>query len=347
MALPEQIRRQLEQVEEITKTAYPAASETSSTETAPTSEGTQTPPVEATQVQPVTQAQNAGQSVSNVIPIESAPAPSDNWELKYRTLQGKYDAEIPRMQQQLRELAAQNVSYQQLLSNLNSSNQQAPVQGTQPVQKLTTDKDVTDYGADTIDLIRRVTREELSPIIARLEGQLSHFGSQMTNQVQQVQSRQILTAEQTFFMQLGQAVPDWRTVNADPRFRAWLAEVDNLTGITRQTYLDDARQNLDVNRVANIFSKWRSEAGSAPASQPAPKVNPASELERQIAPGKSRTDGAPPTNPNANKRTWTRDEISKYYDEVRRGVYNTRKQERDQIERDIFEAQRDGRIVAK
>lgn len=334
MALPEQIRRQLEQVEALTNTAQPTG-EASTVDTTPAN------PAEVTQVQPVTQAHNAEQPVSNVIPIENASAPSEDWQQKYRTLQGKYDSEVPRLTQQLRELSAQTTSLQQLLANLNAPS--TPQQG-QPTQKLVTDKDVTEYGMDTIDLVRRVTREELAPLIARFEQQLSHVSTRMGDQVQQVSTRQHLTAEQTFFMQLGQTVPNWRETNANPQFRAWLAEVDPLTGINRQTYLDDARQHLDVSRVASIFAKWRSEAGGAPASQPA-RVNPASELETQISPGRSRAEATPVTATTQTKRQWTRDDVSKFYNDVRRGIYDTRKPERDQIERDIFEAQRDKRLV--
>jgi len=62
-----------------------------------------------------------------------------------------------------------------------------------------------------------------------------------------------------------------------------------------------------------------------------------------VAPGRSRNTGAPS---NSNARTYSPVDIQKFFNDVRSGKYKGREQERDRIERDIFAAQRDGRIVA-
>jgi hypothetical protein len=271
----------------------------------------------------------------------------DDWEAKYRTLQGKYDAEVPRLHQDVRQLNAQLGSMQQLLASLNSQpNVQAQSHPQQPAQpsapKLVSDKDIQDYGADTIDLVRRVVREEVAPVLGQVREQLNQFGARFNTQVQNVAARQNLTADEMFFARLDQMLPDWKVVNGDTKFHAWLSEIDPMTGIARQVYLDDARRSLDVMRVINIFNQYKS---ATPRSEPAstPKPNPASELEKQIAPGRSRSDAAPVTS-TAQKRSYTPAEISQFYDDVLRGKYKTRKQEMEQIERDIFAAQRENRI---
>lgn len=43
-------------------------------------------------------------------------------------------------------------------------------------------------------------------------------------------------------------------------------------------------------------------------------------------------------------KVYTRVDVAKFFDDVRKGVYKGREQERDRIERDIFAAQREGRI---
>jgi hypothetical protein len=66
-------------------------------------------------------------------------------------------------------------------------------------------------------------------------------------------------------------------------------------------------------------------------------------LERQIAPGRSRGTGSAAAGQTA--KTYTPEDIKKFFNDVRSGKYRGRETERDRIERDIFAAQRDGRIM--
>jgi hypothetical protein len=66
-------------------------------------------------------------------------------------------------------------------------------------------------------------------------------------------------------------------------------------------------------------------------------------LERQVSPGKPRS-GSTPTGSSA--KVYSPDDIKKFFEDVRKGKYKGREAERDRLERDIFAAQRDNRIVA-
>jgi hypothetical protein len=68
----------------------------------------------------------------------------------------------------------------------------------------------------------------------------------------------------------------------------------------------------------------------------------ASELERQVAPGKGRSTGNPT---GTNAKTYSPDDIKNFFNDVRQGKYKGREAERDRIERDIFAAQRENRIT--
>ena len=72
------------------------------------------------------------------------------------------------------------------------------------------------------------------------------------------------------------------------------------------------------------------------------RTAPASELERQVSPGRKRSSG---TLPSAEAKTYTHQDIAKFFDEVRRGLYHGKEEERNGIESDIFAAQREGRII--
>lgn len=337
MAIPEQIRKQTEAVQEL----YKQLNGDDNTGADSAADGTVT-------------SEGAPPADENSVPDVAAPAPateqksgaetqSEDFTQKYKTLQGMYNAEVPRLHQQNKEMAQRLQQMEQLLASL--STQPAPTAATQPVaDKFVTDKDVEEYG-DSIDMMRKVSREEISQVnqrVQRIEQLLQQMQTNVVPQVQNIAHRQQVSAEQQFWAELGASVPNFREVNSNEQFQAWLLESDPLTGITRQTYLDDAQRTMDARRVSNIFRTWLEISGQASVAQPTGRAN--AELEKQVAPGRSRGTGTPAA--ASKSKTYSPQDIQKFFNDVRAGKYKGREQERDRIERDIFAAQRENRIVA-
>lgn len=341
MALPEQIRKQAEAVQELYKQL---GGEPEQGQEADASETTETEGAAAPAAdEPV--ANTHAPSPAPEQPTGGDKAPED-LQQKYRTLQGMYNAEVPRLHAQNRELGGRIQQLEQLLATMSSA---APAQGAAhapaaaQAQKLVSDKDVEEYG-DSIEVMRRVSREEVSPVMQRLtkiEQLLQQVQTNVVPQVQAVAQRQAQTAQQQFWSDLTTEVPNWREVNDTQAFQDWLLEVDPLTGISRQTYLEDAQRALDARRVSAFFRTWLKSTGQAPVAQSAGPTPATSELEKQVAPGRSRSAGAPQTNTG---KVYSPDDIRKFFNDVRSGRYKGREQERDRIERDIFAAQRENRI---
>lgn len=331
MALPEQLQKQAE--------AIAKHYETQNAEAATTEK----PEILAGQMEvSAEQADRAKEIAAESTPNEQGrpdPKVEETFEKRYKTLQGMYNADTTRLRAENQQLNGRVTQLEQLLSTLSA--QPAPRQ--EPAAKLITDKDVEEYG-DSIDVMRRVAAEALSDRdsrIAELEHMVRQMQTSVLPRVEQVAHKQAVSAEQLFWTELSAAVPDWRDTNANPDFQSWLLEVDPLTGVSRQTYLEDAQRNLDARRVANFFSAWQNTGGQSVA-QPSRNAA-ASELDKQVAPGRGRSSGAPAGN---NAKTYTPDDIKKFFDDVRKGVYRGREAERDRIERDIFAAQQENRIVA-
>lgn len=331
MTIPEQVRRQSEAVAKLYEELN--ADESAGTTDATTGE-------EGVQSE---QADSGTQAAPESAPNEqrrSDTASGDTTEQRYRTLQGMYNADTARLRAENQQLANRITHFEQLLSSLSAA--PAVSHSAATVEKLVTDKDLEEYG-DSIDVMRRVTKEETAAAlrrVAELEQMVRQMQANVLPRVEQVVQRQAVTAEQAFWSELSAIVPNWRDVNADNTFHAWLLEVDPLTGLTRQSYLDDAQRSLDARRVATFFSMWQDLNGQSVAQSPR---SAASQLEKQVAPGRSR--GSSPSASNQPK-TYSPKDIAKFFADVRKGVYQGREAERDRIERDIFAAQRENRIVA-
>jgi hypothetical protein len=101
----------------------------------------------------------------------------------------------------------------------------------------------------------------------------------------------------------------------------------------------------DANRVLHFFKAYLSdEAATAPASiQPTPKGKVP--LEELAAPGRAKAPAASATPGEKEKPTITRAQISQFYLNVQKGVYKGNAAEKDRLEKMIFEAEQEGRVV--
>ena len=330
MAIPEQIRKQSEAITKL----YEDLNQTDEPQAQAEDEGTQQAEADGA----------AGGATEPTSAEQGRPGTTKDDQTadqRYRTLQGMYNADTARLRAENNQLSQRVSQMEQLLASLSA----APAQASQQtaLQKLITDKDVEEYG-DSIDVMRRAAREEVLASraeIAELRQALAQLQTNVVPKVESVVQRQALTAEQMFWSELSAEVPDWREINADQGFHSWLLEVDPLSGMTRQTFLDGAQSQLDARRVAGFFRTWQSlNSGSVAQS---PRNAAASQLEKQIAPGRGRTSAS--TTTANDTKAYTRAEVAKFFDDVRKGVYKGREQERDRIERDIFAAQGEGRIT--
>jgi len=328
MALPQQIKRQTEAVEKL----YAELN------TAPAEDAADTPVEEAAVAEATPDGDDAApapQPTEQVVDTDD----EETFEKKFRTLQGKYTAEVPRLHAERRELTNRVQQLEQLIASMNAE----PAKQQTPAQKLLTEQDMEDYG-DSIDVMRKVFREEMASKdseIDELRSLVRQLQGTVVPQVHQLSQSHAVSNEQRFWSDLQASVPDWQDINADQDFQTWLLETDPLTGIPRQTYLDDAQRHFDARRVANFFSAWKGMTGASNA-RTTPAAQASSELERQITPGKGRSGG---TKTQGEPKSYTNDDIRKFFSDVQKGRYKGKEAERDRIERDIFAAQREGRIV--
>lgn len=339
MAIPEQVRKQSEAVQELYKQLNAEAGTSGDAETGQEGDdaGNDNPPADESvndgAAQAPTDEHTGGAS-------EKEDENSETYAQRWRSLQGSYNATV----RQKSELEQRVQQMEQLLASLSAqkSTAPAPVQEQTQPQQLISQQEVDEYG-ESIDVMRKVSREELIPVaqrLAQIEGLLQQMQANVVPQVQAVAQRQQVTAEQQFWSDLTAYVPNWREVNDNDGFQTWLLETDPLTGVARQTYLEEAQRSLDAHRVSAFFRTWLESTGQASVAQSTPA--PSNELAKQVAPGRSRGSGAPAS---SQPKTYSPEDIKKFFNDVRTGKYKGREQERDRIERDIFAAQREGRIV--
>lgn len=262
-------------------------------------------------------------------PKPQPEVPEETWQAKFFTLKGKYDAEVPRLHAQLREL---NTQVQQLVQEA-ATRAAAPAPTPEPAKSLITEQDKEAFGSDLLDLIDRATEAKVSEFRGR-ESKLQQEIAELKGQLGRVDETVGSSSKELFLERLAKQVPDWEAMNTDQGFLGWLAQVDPVYGLARQAALNSAYEALDANRTAAIFKQYK--ALTAPATQPT-KPN----LQSQVAPTRSRTSPAP-ANSAGDKRIFTQGEIAQFYDQWRRGFID--EAEAVRIEQEIAAATTEGRI---
>ena len=113
-----------------------------------------------------------------------------------------------------------------------------------------TQRDVDNYGHDTIRMAKRAATDALSPAVRTLAQQ----NREIQQQLQKLQARDIYAA-------LDQAQPDWREINKSPDFWDWLRLPGELSGVEKQRMLNDAFSVGDTGRVLAFFRGYLTDRG--------------------------------------------------------------------------------------
>lgn len=235
-------------------------------------------------------------------PVEPTPTPTEpvvaeeKWEQKYKTLKGMYDAEVPRLHADLRDLKAQ-------VDSLRKASETKPVEPAKPVAatKLVTDADVEAFGQDLIEVQRKVARE----VASEFRGELDAMRAENEKLREQLTSTGTQVSEASFEQRLYRMVPDFEAVNADPKWIAWLNEVDPLIRAPRSSVAQQAFNRGDAEGVAHYVAMFKQTI--APVEQKADKTE---ELERQLQPNRGATS-APTASPKG--KVYTNADIEKMF----------------------------------
>lgn len=276
-------------------------------------------------------------------PEPPPPAPAENWEQKYRSLQGKYDAEVPSLQAQIRTLTGQVA---ELTAKVQTPPKPAdpPPAAPEPPPKLVTDKDVENFGPDVIDLIARKAQEIVAEQTGKLTGELQALRAENAKLAAQVEGTAETASKAAYTGFIGEVrkrVPDLDTLDQNQSWLDWCMGVDPLSGSQRQLLLNDALTKGDLERTVAFIDTWRKTQPANPDPTP-PAKDPAveAELRSQLEPGTSKTPPAPAPEPSSI----TASDIAKFYDDVTKGKYRGRDQERLAREAEIDKAIAEGRV---
>lgn len=279
--------------------------------------------------------------------VEDPPKDPDH---KYKVLQGKYNAEVPRLQKTNQKLEEQNRDLNQRILNVEGmlaalSTTQTPPE-PEPELPDVTDDERAQFGDDLIDLVERVAKRATAPEIEAQVGKLDRTIQQQGEKLAHSEQAVAESRRQDTVSALAAAVPNWEAQNNDPNFLEWLNENEPSVGVPRGRLLTEAFRANEAERVIWFFKSFQSEnATETSETTPGDNPEPQAKLDELVAPGTPKTGSVVAPN-ESGKRVWTRNDITAFYAEKNEFIKRGKKvpDELVKLERDLFKAQHEGRL---
>lgn len=286
-------------------------------------------------------------TLDDMDPANDGATLPEQWAHKFKSMRGRYKG----AQQQISMLQDQVTQLGEIVQQLRQPPQREAVTNPLPTHAETTrllnEKDEENYGVEILDTMKRAAKEAIAPELDALRQENQHL-KQTAEQL----------AESEFFRDVTTAVPNWRVINRHPAFVRWLGLPDLYSGRLRSDLLQEHRKALRAPQCVAFFKGFLAEAKPGPGQDAIPQPEPlipaarqaAVSLESLAAPGRARpASGAESPNVPVEKPVFTRAQVSKFFTDTRlmalgQGPWAGREAEKAAMERDIFAAQREGRV---
>lgn len=259
---------------------------------------------------------------------DSAPADpktetAEYWKSRFDVMQGKYNAEIPRLVEQINTLNTQLQAMAQAGKKEDDPPARKPASAEEALANL-----YDTWGSDLTDAIDGLIR-------ARMQN--------VEEKVSKVETVTAQTAAEKFYAHLDQSAEGWRELNTDPGFLAFLQTPEQFTGMPYNALLTMAFERGDAARVAAIFNHYKTaNPTSTPGRRPSGQQPPTP--EHLAAPAK-RGGGDPGPAPNNGPKVFTMAQVNAFYKDLELGRYRGKEQEAAALEHEILLANQQGRIV--
>lgn len=332
MALPKQVQQQLDEVEELEKQLEAQGEETKAKPEVKKKKTSKKAKAKDTEVE-VTD----DEPIEEPVAVEATPADdsieevSESFKQKYATLRGKYDAEVPRLHQQVKELTDQMNAIREEAQAAKKAEAEKPKEKVSYV----TDADREEYGDDLIDFQRRVAKEVSQDYEERFEQQsrvIQDLQSKISNTDNQV-------GEVGFTQKLNALVPGFDQLDSDERWVAWLNEIDPMTRGPRRDQAQAAFNSGDAEAVAHYVSLFRGSVEPVANG----KSDRQTELEKQVTPSRSASTVASKSSNNSSK-IYSEKELDRGWTKIRDLNAQGKYDDAEKLEAELTVAYMEGRV---
>lgn len=198
---------------------------------------------------------------------------------------------------------------------------------------VVTSEDIEMIGPEAIDVVKKTTKKATENAVSPLIKEIERLKEKERRRDQNILDEKIKADYGSFLKELGVLVPDYATIDKDPKFKSFLEEYDPQTGEKRVDIFRRSEDYLDAPRIAEFFLDFKD---SLPKSK-------RSILEENITPEGSHS-GRNQVTTNLEKESFSQAEVDKFFSDYSKGLYKNKEKEANLIEARITKAYMSGNI---
>lgn len=182
---------------------------------------------------------------------------------RYRTLQGKYNAETATLREQIARIEGQ-------MAAIASRPAEPAVPAKPDYMAYLSDDDVENQGDDVIDLVKRVAQGVAEGERQRMAAELEQ---KYSARIQNLESAAQQSAGRSFWQQVENAYPGaYNMSQSDAQFHEFLDFRDPLSGMTYRQLGDASLREQDATRMISLYDAYSMSYGESTPSNQKKKV---------------------------------------------------------------------------
>jgi hypothetical protein len=199
-------------------------------------------------------------------PAPVAPAISDGltpdgqWEHKYSVLQGKYNKEVGELKGIVVDMQSQMERQEKVIESMNSKTIDSP--SIKVGEDLNPD-DFAGWGdemklmVNQVNSLKSIITDQNTVISGLKGGQPGQTDDGLQTRVESLETEINDNRAATYLKFLDENIKgDWRVLNKDPNFNAWIDQQDPISLQPRRTSLTSAASQLRGDQVSSIFNLY-------------------------------------------------------------------------------------------
>ncbi len=254
---------------------------------------------------------------------------SETYKQRWSVLQGKYNAEVPRLSATVRQQTEQITRLTSKIEGLmQEKEEREAANAVPPYLRHLTEEERQSVDEDSVGLQGRIT-----------EGVIEDKLKPVTEQQETINAKLNSLKSELFFSKVEIQCPGAiklngdpsRGIEPDPDFMEWLMGKDDGSAVTRGEIAQQAYREGDVDRVAEFFRTYLKLNGAAPKAPET--VSPPSRPTPRSAEAR-----------NASKKYYTAAEANRLTQKAIKYNVQGRVKEASRIEQELTEAAMEGRI---
>lgn len=195
-------------------------------------------------------------------------------EQKYKTLEGKYNAEVPRTQAENKKLKEQVSEFQTKIAELEKNISTAKTSQQDAEIDAELEELELDYPklANALRKLKATTADQINSLKDGIKVKPDESVKADIESVKTDVNEVKLVRFDLEMNKLG--VPDWQTIDSDPKFSEWLNEKVPYTNSTKSQLLKKAASKLDAPTVSQFFLDYKATLEASPKKDGQEKLKP-------------------------------------------------------------------------